>query len=841
MNSSFLKKAVPHLIALGVFLLVTIVYFQPAFQGKVVNQHDLIGWKGMAQQSFEYKEKNGHFPLWTNSMFSGMPAYNIALEGTHAVSIGYIYMIMSLGLPEPAQYFFIACICFYFLCMVMRIRPWLAIMASLAYTYCSYYAVIAGVGHNSKMQAMALAPAVIASLLLLFERKYLWGTALLAIFFGLQVGTQHLQISYYTILIMGFLTIAHVIKSFKEGYIKNAFIAIGCAAVAGIIALGTYAVILMPMQEYAKESMRGGRSELSRKPGDKNATAGGLDKEYAFRWSYGIGETLTLIAPGVYGGSNGGREHSGSTAFTEKMAEFGIPEENAIQMLNGYSYWGDQPNTSGPVYLGAVICFLFIFALIFVKSWHKWWIIPAVIFGIVLAWGRHFSALNYFLFDYMPFYNKFRAPSMSLVIPQMLVPLLAAYGIDKLLNAQASREDIFKKFKLSLYITGGIALVLGMFYFSTDFKGPKDNTIRDNFAQNISYQMARGQQPTPEIQQQATTMAQSMLTALSADRKSEFGRDVLRSLIFIILAAALVWAYIRNKIKAVPLMIGLLLLSTIDLLAIDRRYMSNDNFVEKDDFNAALAPNNADRQVMTDQNKPYRVFDNTDEGNGPFNSSRASYFHNSIGGYHPAKLGLYNDLIEYHIGNMNMNVLNMLNTRYFMFNDRQSGQAVAQRNPDAFGPVWLVKQIHFVPNPDDELKALDSIGLRDTVVVQDKFKTAVGAQPQWDSAASIQVTEYNNDKIVYKSNAAGNQFAVFSEIYYPRGWNAFIDGKKTDYLKVNYALRGMAIPAGQHTIEFRFEPESYTRGNTVTMIASLIAFALLALAIFMQVRKKKPN
>lgn len=841
MNSSFLKKAVPHLIALGIFLLVTIVYFQPAFQGKVVNQHDIIGWKGMAQQSFEFKEKNGHFPLWTNSLFSGMPAYNIALEGTHAVSIGYIYMFLSLGLPEPAQYFFIACICFYFLCMVMRIRPWLAILAALAYTYCSYYAVIAGVGHNSKMQAMALAPAVIASLLLLFERKYLWGTALLAIFFGLQVGTQHLQISYYTIIVMGFLTLAHLIKSFKQGQVKNAVVSSALAAVAGIIALGTYAVILMPMQEYAKESMRGGRSELSRKPGDKNATAGGLDKEYAFRWSYGIGETLTLIAPGVYGGSNGGREHTGSTAFTEKLGELGIPEENALAMANSYSYWGDQPNTAGPVYLGAVICFLFIFALVYVRSWHTWWILPAVVLGIIMAWGRHLPSVNYFLFDYLPFYNKFRAPSMSLVIPQLLVPLLGAYGIDKLLSSEASRDELFKKFKLSLYITAGIALILGLFYFSADFKGPNDSRIRDNFAQSIAYQQARGQQPTPEMLQQANSIAQATVAALSQDRKAAFGRDVFRSLIFIVLAAALVGGYIRNKIKPLPLMIGLLLLSSIDLIALDRRYMSSDNFVEKDEFESALAPNNADRQVMADQDKPFRVFDNTDESNGPFNSSRASYFHNSIGGYHPAKLGLYNDLIEYHIGNMNMNVLNMLNTRYFMFNDRQSGQSVAQRNPDAFGPAWFVKHIHYVPTPDDEIKSLDSIGLRDTVVIQEKFRQSVTAQPQWDSAATIKLAEYNNDKIVYKTNAAGNQFAVFSEIYYPLGWNVFIDGKQADYLKVNYALRGMVVPAGQHTIEFRFEPASYTRGNTITMIASLIAFLLLAAAIFMEVRKKKTN
>jgi hypothetical protein len=839
MNSSFLKKATPHLIAVAAFLLIAIVYCQPALTGKVVNQHDVIGWKGMVQQSFEYKDATGRFPLWTNSTFSGMPAYTVAMDASHPVSIGYVYLLLTLGLPIPVQYFFVACLCFYFLCMIMRMRPWLGAMAAIAFAYCTYDPVIVSVGHNTKMQALALAPVIIAAMMLLFERKYLWGMALMAIFFGLQVGTQHMQIVYYTLLVLGFFSMGFLVKSIKEGYVKNYLISIALALVSGLIGFGTYAVSLLPIQEYSKETMRGGRSELTAAD-SANATKGGLDKEYAFRWSYGISETFTLLVPGIYGGSNGGNEHSASSAFVQRMTEVGVPEENAIQMANGYSYWGDQPNTAGPVYLGAVICFLFIFAMVYTKTWHKWWILAAVLFAIMLSWGRHFPMFNNFLFDYMPFYKKFRAPSMSLVIPQLLVPLLAAYGIDKLLNAQASRDEIFKKFKHALFITGGILALLVLFYISADFNGPNDGRIRENFANQMMYQQSQGQQPTPQMQQQANAFGQSLVNGLEEDRKSMFVRDFIRSIVFMGLAALLVWAYIRNKVNGLVLMIGLFGLSSIDLIAVATRYLNHKNFVEKEEFEAVFTPTAADQQILADPVKPFRVFDQTDEQNGPWNSSRASYFHNAVNGYHPAKLGLYQDLIEMHLGNGNMQVFNMLNTRYFIMNDPSTRQPVAQRNAGAFGPAWFAKDVRLVKNADEEIKALENTSLRDTAVMQEKFRALLTAVPQADFAATIQVTEYKNDKITYRTNAAGNQFAVFSEIYYPHGWEATIDGKKAEILKVNYALRGLPVPAGQHTIEFVFKPASYALGNTLMLISSLLAYALLIGAIVWDRRRKKP-
>ena len=834
MKSSFLQKLVPHLIAAGIFLVVAIFYGAPALQGKVVNQHDVLGWKGMAQQSIEYKEKHGRFPLWSNSMFSGMPAYTISMDQDYPISVGWFYLVLTLGLPAPISYFFVACICFYFLCQVLKVRPWLSIMAAIAFAYSTYDPVIIAVGHNTKMQALAMAPATVASFLLLLQRRYWWGLALLSFCVGFQVGTQHLQIVYYTILIFVAIGICYFIYALKHSELKHAFTSFGLAALGGIIGFLSIAVSTLPVQEYAKETMRGGKSELTDTTNVGNKTKGGLDKDYAFMWSYGIAETSTLMVPGSYGGSDGyksGSHYNAPTKFSEKFAEAGAPEEAALEYENTYSYWGKQPGTSGPVYLGAVICFLFIFGMVYVSSWHKWWIIPIAALGIIMAWGSNFSSFNYFLFDYLPFYNKFRAPTMSLVLPQFVFPLLSALGLEQLLNGQESRETIWKKFRLAVIITAGVLAVLFLIYLSADFKGRNDNSLRDSFAM----QMSQGSN-NPQAQQQAQSFAQSLVKALQEDRASLFRADLFRSFVLVLIAVLLMGAYIKGKIKPNLLIIGLLLLSSFDLLTVGRRYLNNSKFVDKEEFDSSITATEADRQIMADPNKPFRVFDQTEDW---AQSSRTSFFHNSVGGYHPAKLALYNDLIQHQIGKGNMEVLNMLNTKYFIMQDPASRQAVARINPGAFGPAWLTKGIKYVKNSDEEMQALDSTHLRDTAVVQEKYKTSIKFPPQYDSTASIRVTEYLNDKIKYEFNASTNQFAVFSEVYYPHGWNAYLDGNKAEYVKTNYVLRGMSVPAGKHLIEFRFEPRSYALGNIISLIATLLAYALLAIAIFKEVRKKK--
>ena len=835
MNASSWKKALPHFIAIVVFLVVAVVYCKPVLEGKVLNQTDVIGHKAMAQQSFEFKEKYGYYPLWTESMFSGMPTYTIQLP-SHSTIVNYIGVLLAFGSPfNPISLFFVACVCFYILTQVLRVNPWIGTLAALAYGYASFDPIIIAVGHNTQMAAIGYAPAVVAGLLLLYEGRWLLGAAALAMFMALQLSiTQHLQIVYYTGIIMACITIAYVIHCIREkGNIRKALVAVAIAIGAGIIGVATNAVALLPVQEYAKETMRGGRSELSDNKGNK--TKGGLDKDYAFNWSYGIAETFTLFVPGVYGGGTGTREFTENSKLADKLEELGFPEANALQYVNHYSYWGSQGGnlgTAGPVYLGAVICFLFFLGLVYVRSWHKWWILGATIFGIVLAWGKNFSAINYFLFDYMPFYSKFRSPSMALVIPQLTVPLMAALGLQQFISDTETREARWKKLKTASLLTIGLLALVTGFYFTADFKGFQDAELKENFTGGYLQQVARGKQPTPEMQQQAVELGNSIIRNLQQDRQSIFLADLLRTFIFVALAIALTYLFVKDKIKPVVLLAGLLILSSYDLLAEDRKFLSEDNFLEAADLDAIFTPTAADTKINSDPEKNFRVFDESDQSNGPFNDSRASYFHNSVGGYHPAKLGLYQDLIEKQLSKGNMMVFNMLNTKYFIQRNPANGQPDVLINHNAFGPCWLVKSVLFVDNADEEMKALDSTNVRDTVIVRKDFKNLIPFLPVADSNASLKLVSNMNDKLTYSFSSKTNQFAVFSEVYYGRGWNAYLDGKKTDYCRVDYVLRGMPVPAGTHTIEFRFEPRSYHLGETISWIASILAYILIAFAVW---------
>ena len=566
MNSSLVKKALPHIIAVAVFLIVAIIYCKPVFDGKVVSQGDVIHWKAMAQQSIEFKEKYGHYPLWTESAFSGMPAYTIAMNAPK-FSAGYLTYILNLGMPKPINYLFVACICFYILTQVLRINPYIGILSSLAYAYSTFDPVIIAVGHDTQMQAISYAPAVIASMMLILQKKYLLGGVLFSLFFGFQIGTQHLQIIYYTVLTLGFISLAFFIYSWKQKELKHFFISIAVAIAAGAFGFATSANSILPLQEYAKETKRGGKSELTVNSNDKNKTKGGLDKDYAFQWSYGIGETFTLVVPGVYGGGSEGELVSDNSKFVDKAAEIGMPEENALRYANNLAYWGTQPNTAGPVYLGAAICFLFIFGLVYVKSWHKWWIIPAAILGIMLAWGKNFSSFNYFLFDYFPFYNKFRAPTQALFLPQLVFPLLAAIGINDLILSKESKQIIWKKFQQAVYVAAGLLIILAAFYFSADFKSPNDTNVKESFVSQILQSSSRGKQPTAEMQQQATQIGNGLIKGIESDRQSIFGGDLIRTILIMAAVVVIMGLYLKDKIKPIVLIVALMVVSSYDLLA----------------------------------------------------------------------------------------------------------------------------------------------------------------------------------------------------------------------------------------------------------------------------------
>ena len=836
------KKLLPHIIAIVLFALVAIIYCKPAMQGKVLNQHDVMGWRGMSQQSVAVKDSTGYYPLWTNSMFGGMPGYQIAFEPKTNIGAGmtYISKTLSLGLNEPAGFFFLACLCFYILCLVAGANPWIGILGALSYAYSTYDPVIIIAGHNTKMISLAYAPMVIAGLMLLYQRKYVLGLTVVTLFSSILISQNHLQIVYYTLLIAGFMAIANLVNAFKEKQLMASIKASALGLLGALIGLGVCAVSLLPTYEYAKQTMRGGVSQLTLDKDSTNKTKGGLDKDYALRWSFDKMETFTFMVPGLYGGSNGGNEHGVSAKMVEKMTELGVPEENALGTVNGYSYWGGMSSsnetTSGPAYLGAVICFLFIFGLFYVKGWQKWWIVAASILGILLAWGSSFKGFNYFMLDYLPYLSKFRAPSMAMVIPQLCFPLLAVLAVNKLIEEKSDWTEAWKKLRFSVIATGVIVLLLAAFYFTADYTGKGDKDIKDNFKQSFMQQVPPGQQPPPELVQQADDTTKALMKALREDRKSEMGGDLLRSFIFILLAVVLTGLFIKRKINALVLSIGLILLSGIDLLGIDTRYLSYDKYKEVDEVESVLSPSAADLQILKDPDHAnFRVFNETTNYT---NESQTSYHHNSIGGYHPAKLGLYQDLIEHQINKGNMQVLNMLNTKYFIVPDQTGKQAVAQLNPNAFGNCWLVKGIKFVASPNEEMLALDSTNLKDTAVVSNTFKSIIKEMPVYDSTAFIKVVNRQNDKINYTFSAAQPQFAVLSEVYYTAGWDAYIDGQKTPYAKVNYVLRGLYVPAGKHTIEFRFEPRSFTIGRTITIWSTILAYLMIIATLVFYFKKK---
>jgi len=840
------KKIVPHVIAVVIFALVAIVYCKPSLQGKVLNQHDSQGWKGMAQQSFEVREKTGKFPLWTNSMFGGMPAYQIAMEGSSKISTGIEVMRkgISLWLPEPAVFFFLASLCFYILCIVLGANPWVAIFGGLSYAYSTYNPIIISVGHNTKMMSIAYAPMVIAGLMLLFRKKYLLGFLITALFGAFTIGQSHLQVVYYLMIIAACIAVAALVKAIKEKDVLAWAKSSALGLVAGLIGLGACAAVIVPTYDYSKETMRGGASQLTLNASDTlgNKTKGGLDKDYALKWSIGKMEPFTFMVPGLYGGSNGGNEHTASAKMVEKLTELGVPEENAIGQLNYYSYWGamsslhESEMTSGPVYLGAIICFLFIIGLFYLNSWHKWWVLAASIIGILLAWGSNFMAFNSFMLDYLPFYSKFRAPSMALIIPQICIPVLAVLTLSKLVT-ETSFEEAYKKLKGGIIALAAVWVILVTFWFTSDYTGKGDKYIKQQFVEGFSRSQP-GQQPNPQVLAQAEEASKDMMTALRADRKSETGADLLRTFLLIAAAGLIIWLMLKRKLSPLVATISLTAISLFELINVDQRYLNYDSYREAEEVTGAFTPTATDQQILQDPDHAnFRVFNQTSDFS---QESLTSYHHNSIGGYSPAKLGLYQDLIMHQIAKGNMGVLNMLNTKYFIGNT-QDGRTIAQQNPGAFGPCWLVKGIKFVNSPNAEMLALDSTNVRDTAILNDTFKAVVKQQPVYDSSASIKITERQNDKITYASSAATPQFAVFSEIYYNRGWDAYIDGKKADYVKANYLLRGMELPAGKHTVEFRFEPKSYYTGNTITFWCAILIYLTLIATIILSFKKNKES
>ena len=808
------KKILPHVIAIAIFLIIAVIYCKPALEGKVLSQHDTIGWKGMVQNSMEYKEKYGHYPLWNPNLFSGMPNYQVAISGKSTL-IDFT-TIFSLGLPRPINFFFLACICFYLLSQVLGVNVYLGVLGALAFAYGTYIPNIIAAGHETKMIAVAYMPAMLAGLLLIYNKKYWLGLCLTALFATQEVLANHPQVTYYFGIVCGIMTLSYMIYWVKQKAFKHIALVLCLVLLALAIGVGNYAVTLLTTSEYTPYTMRGGKS-IERVGNElKTANTKGLDKDYAFMWSYGKAELSTILMPSAFGGSSSNHFDENATVVNRLTAK-GVPENDAIQLANSLpKYWGGLESTSGTIYFGVFTVLLAIIGFVVSTSKHRWWILASTIIIMLMACGKYVEGFNTFLFDHLPLYNKFRAHSMALIIAQLLLSIMAMIGLNDVIRLQKAGE-IKKHIKPVLYAVGAVFGVLTLLYLFMDYGSPIDKEIIAGYTDKTGN----------------NELGKTIVSGLIADRKNMFGSDLLRAIGFAALLLSLLYAFMNRWLKPVALIVIVAVVNIADLLFVDSKYLNEENYQVKDEYQTSnFSPTPADEEILKDKDPNFRVFNLSPDR---FNESRTSYFHKSIGGYNPAKLRVYQDVIENQLSKNppNMGVLNMLNTKYFLIPDPKTGQVQVQQNPNALGPVWLVKNIVWVDGPVQEINKLDSIHPKEYAIVDKQFASSISTPPAFDSIATIKMVRYNNDTIQYSFSTSKPQFAVFSEIYYPKGWNAYIDGKLASYCRTNYTLRGMFIPAGKHIIDFRFEPSSYKIGNQISYMASILLWGTMVGAVLM--------
>ena len=807
-NQSFFKRNQTVFLAIIVFFAISYLYFSPILEGKVIKQSDVENLKGGFTEIRHYKETTGNYALWSNSMFCGMPTYLMWL-GYPSNIAGKLMDWYNLILPNPINTIFLYLVGFFILLRTLKMNVWLSVMGAVAFTFSSYNFAIIAAGHTNKAIVIGLFAPTIAGIIMAYRNELLKGATVTALALALQIKANHYQMSYYLAIAIGIYVIVQFIYAIKDKTIANFFKSSAVLAGAAALAIAVNITPLLLTEEYAKESIRG-KSELTLDP---KASKDGLSEEYAFEYSYGVGESFTLLIPNFNGGASAGALSKNSETY-KFLKDRNVP--NAPQIIKQLPlYWGDQAFTAGPVYFGALVLFLFILGFFIVQRKEKWWILATVVLTLALSWGKNFLFLSDFFFNHFPYYNKFRAVSSILTVTSLLVPLMAAFAVEEIINTKENSKVLLKKVRNAFFVVGGLAL---LFAVMPGLAGSFINETRDKASFGESYEQ--------------------LISAISADRESLLRMDALRSFAFILIGAGLLYAFISKKIKSNYLLIGLALTITIDMWAVDKRYLNNDNFGKKvKNLDTEVPPNAVDLEILKDPAMYSRVYNFTVN---PFTDGNTSRYHKSIGGYHAAKLKRYQELIENQISKGNMNVLSMLNTKYFITAPQGSNQAIPQTNPMACGNAWFINDIKYVANADSEMLALTNFNPKQTVFIDQRFKERVGAMNlKKDSTANIALTYYSPDTLNYTSNAAAESFAVFSEIYYEKGWNAYVDGQKTDHFRVNYVLRGMKIPAGKHEVSFRFEPANYFLGEKIAGISSILLLLLVAGNLFMAYKKNK--
>ncbi|MFA9215122.1 MAG: YfhO family protein [Candidatus Methylacidiphilales bacterium] len=809
MNNNFMKKGLPHLVAVGVIFIAMFFYFQPFFGGKVLKQYDVSQWRATYEETSKFETQSGERTYWTNSIFGGMPNYLIGASYTGNWT-NSIYFKFQQVFKHPTDTVFLLFICFYIMLLVFEVNAWLAIIGALAFAFSSFNFINIDAGHITKGNAIAFIPLVIAGIQMCLHKNRIMGALLTGIALSLQLAANHLQITYYLIFIIIAWVIVEIIDAVKNGTFKNVLLSGVFLGVAALVAVGTNITGLLTTEEYGKYSLRAPSELTVAADGATKADNGstGLDKDYALAWSNGVTEPLTLLIPNFYGGASNGELSTNSETF-KLLKSAGYDNANAKQAVKQMPiYWGDQPFTAGPIYYGAIICFLFVFGMIVVKSNAKWWILAASLLAIFLSMGKNFMPLTNIFFDYFPLYNKFRSVTFILCITQALFPLMALLALRDLMNNKISKTDLMNGLKFGGGIVAGLcllfAVVPGIF---ASFTGVND-----------------------------AKMDPKLVEALMADRESIMRADAFRSFALIAAACALIWFFFNKKITELVFVSVLGLLVLGDLWQVDKRYLNDSDF-EKKKAAVLFEKSPADEEILKDPDPNYRVYNNTTDFD---KDAITSYYHKTIGGYHGAKMRRFQELIEWQLAKNNMECYNMLNVKYIILGD-STGQKFVQRNYAANGNAWFVNNVKMVANADEEIKALTGFSSKQTAIVDKRFEGELANfKMNFDSMASIKFISYAPNKLVYETNASSPQLAVFSEVYYDKGWNAYVDGKLVPHFRADYVLRAMLVPEGKHSIEFKFEPATVKKGETIALASSATLYVgLLVLLGFYFVKKPK--
>nr|WP_199075099.1 hypothetical protein [Pedobacter sp. ASV19] len=824
MNTWFKRNGI-HVAIAAFFVIICFAYFSPVLQGKGPAQSDVLQAKAMQKEIMDYKAKDGKGPLWTNQMFGGMPAYQIWVQ--YPMN-GATYVISAIKtiLPDPVDVVLLYLLGAYLLFCVLKVNPYLAALGAIAFAFTSYNFIIIAAGHSNKALAIAFFAPILAAVILTLRGKYWVGGSLFALFLALEIRANHIQMTYYISIALVIYLAIELYHAWKEKKLSAFGRGLSFIAIGAVLALMVNASTLWTTYEYGKESNRGKSNLTTDKAEEKN----GLSKEYAYGWSQGVGESFTFLIPNLYGGATSidALVKPESNAYKSLQSLTGGDPTQAIQQLAGQigyqQYWGGKPGTSGPYYFGAIICFLFVFGLLVVRSRFKWWALGTTILFMLLSFGSNFPLISDLFFDYFPLYNKFRAVESILAVVGLMVPVLAVLAIKEATESKLEQKVLLKKLTIAAAITGGFSLLVAIMP-TVFFSFTSENHQRMLEALTQILQNNRGE-------------ALKVANALVADRVDIARADALRSVLFIAIAYALIWAFITKKMN---LQLALVLLGfavLIDMWQVDRRYLNNNNFASKSDLANHFQPRDVDTFIMADKDPDFRVMDLT---TSTFSDASASQFHKTVGGYHAAKLKRFQELIDNQFSkSVNQDVLDMLNTKYIITQDQQNGSYKMQRNQTAAGNAWIVQNVQFAKDADEEMKAISSFDPKKEAIVDIRYKGLIDEKKVTGGGATAMITldSYHPDHLVYSYSAPSDVIAVFSEIYYDKGWNMYIDNEKKPYFRADYVLRAAQLPAGNHKVEFKFEPVSYYAGEKISLAGSVLLLAALGFACYGEKKKK---